>query len=275
MPLCSAWPEPRPLGHPPFIHHLLQPYVSYYNYSQEEIGDTYPNWNLARLLIRLLSRVTYSPQQQQQQLLGEEGIFDDFSNLKTRPAKPLTLNFVENLLGYFEFNPDMPIPFPIGVKMMIGMFELLWGTETGQSLRNWCIERNWPLVWAYNPEMSFFRCGPSGNASGCVYPKSFTQGIDPANVRILDPFVMGSVSTGYNVTIPKKEAFLFENLWKETNVSVLSREEINGEWEGVMIESFFPSLALEPVYYGACASEDCVGVSVVGKNCVCPPEEGS
>ena len=64
---------------------------------------------------------------------------------------------MENSLGYFELNPIAAVSFPQGVKMMVGMFELLWGTPTGDALRAWCIRRGWPLAWSFNPTMSFFR----------------------------------------------------------------------------------------------------------------------
>ena len=65
----------------------------------------------------------------------------------------LRLGFAENALGYFELNPVVTVSFPAGVKMLIGMFELLWGTSQGMALRAWCKKRGWPLAWAYNPTM--------------------------------------------------------------------------------------------------------------------------
>jgi hypothetical protein len=48
------------------------------------VGPTYPNYKLARMLTRLLSRKTYA---------------------EPAGATALKLNFVENALGYFELNP--------------------------------------------------------------------------------------------------------------------------------------------------------------------------
>jgi hypothetical protein len=61
MGVCSAWPPPYVLGNPPYLVHFLRPYLTFYNQSQSlpNVGSDYLNWNLARLLIRLLSRNTY------------------------------------------------------------------------------------------------------------------------------------------------------------------------------------------------------------------------
>ena len=250
MAVCSAWPPPRPLGNPPYLHHFLHPFLFYYNQTEAISGDHYPYYNLARLLIRLLSRETYNP--------------------SVSPSAPLPLNFVENLLGYFEINPSMPIVFPKGVKMMVAMFELLWGTEEGEELREWCIASGWPLVWAYNPTMSFFRCGASGDFPGCSVPNNLTVNRDTANARILDPLVLNSVPAGFNITIPEEEREGFEGLWERGwSVEGQSREKIEREWEGFHA-TFSPSLAIEPLFYGACSSSRCVGVFVGTGVCVCP-----
>jgi hypothetical protein len=251
MSVCSAWPEPRPLGNPPYLYHLLQPYLNFYNQSQQIVGMKYPNWNLARLIIRLLSRVTYESENPQ----------------IPQTSSALHLNFIENTLGYFEFNPVVVLPFSRSIKMMIAMFELLWGTTTGVQLREWCILRGWPLAWAHNPAMSYFRCGPSGNASGCIYPTNLTIGIDSVNVRILDPLVLSRVSAGHNITIPNTD--LYDLLWKTTNATEVSHKRITITWS-ILVKQYFTSLAIEPLFYGACTSTTCIGVAVKNQTCVCP-----
>ena len=59
--VCDAWPPPFVLGNPPYLMHMLRPYLTFYNQSEslEGVGGAYLHWNLARLLIRLLSRNTY------------------------------------------------------------------------------------------------------------------------------------------------------------------------------------------------------------------------
>ena len=79
MPVCNAWPTgSRLLGVPPYLSHLVEPYLFFYNESQGELGESYVNMNLARLLVRLLSPYTYARQD------GSGG---------------LPLNFLENALG--------------------------------------------------------------------------------------------------------------------------------------------------------------------------------
>lgn len=84
---------------PPYLSHLVEPFITYYNATEAPnvAGEKYMYYNLARLLIRLLDRDTYS------------------SSIDA--ALPLT--FLENSLGYFELNPVLPIQFPSGVKMMV------------------------------------------------------------------------------------------------------------------------------------------------------------
>ena len=131
MGICSAWPLPRPLGSPPYLHHLLHPYLYFYNQSQEVAGEDYPYYNLARLIIRLLSPETYKiPLRKELEKKGGKG--GESGEREGESPQALSLNFVENLLGYFEINPSMPIFYPKGVKFMIGMFELIWGTTEGK-----------------------------------------------------------------------------------------------------------------------------------------------
>ena len=58
---------------------------------------------------------------------------------------------MESTLGYFELNPAVTIAYPGGVAMMVGAFDVLFGTAQGGRLRRWCVQRGWPLAWAHNP----------------------------------------------------------------------------------------------------------------------------
>ena len=252
MPVCNAWPTgSRLLGVPPYLSHLVEPYLFFYNESQGELGESYVNMNLARLLVRLLSPYTYANRN------GTGG---------------LPLNFVENALGYLEMNPVVPIVFPHGVKLMIGMHELLWGTDEGNQLRAWCIQQGWPLAWASNPTMSYFRCGPAGGPD-CKLPARVQDGGDRANVRILDPIVLGTARAGHNFsTFVNREAVVnFRAAWAATNVSSNSstRASVAASWRA-LVDQMFESLAVEPLLAGACASTECIGVSIVSRACVCP-----
>jgi hypothetical protein len=265
--VCDAWPPgERTLGSPPYLMHLLEPYLRFYNATQEQAGDLYPYYNLARLLTRLLSRKTYQAAW----------------NPDERSA--LRLNFLENTLGYFEMNVAASIRTTAGdggIKMMIGMFELLFGTQEGEQLRAWCIQRGWPLVWAYNPVMSFYRCGPDGKFPACVQPPSISIGMDTAAVRLLDPVVLSRVPAGYNASAPGgpladalRVTSAFAAAWAAINATALSRDELHVAWTGLITgpsRSIFLELALEPPFHGSCEDEACVGVTVMSQLCVCSP----
>jgi hypothetical protein len=241
---CDAWPPGhRVVGVPPYLNHLLIPFLKFYNATESLVGDSYPYYKLARLLVRLLSRKTYFG--------GDDA---------------LKLMFLENTLGYFELNPIMQINFKRGIKMLIGMFDFTWGNELGQQVREFAVANDWVLAWAYNPTMSF-RCGPSA-FKGCKIPKNFSEGIDAANVRILDPWVLQQVSAGYNVSVDSNMLENFETQFQKLNVTLASSKEISAGWD-LLDRSFGRSkLSIEPLYYNACANDDCVGITLEGV-CVC------
>merc|ERR1712113_629206 len=98
-----------------------------------------------------------------------------------------------------------------------------------------------------------------------------------ANERILDPVVLRRVPEGHNVTAAAD--FLsaedgFNALWRQ----VASHKQPKSEslWQQLMLPSrsessmFAPSvLAVEPVSFGACASDTCIGVRVFDAACIC------
>ena len=219
--------------------------MSFFNATQALVGSQdYPYLNLARLLVRLLSRDTYT---------GEKDI------------DALRLLFLENTLGYMEMNPAYHIDLHRGIKMLIGTFGNIWGTELGNQVREWAISHEWTLAWAYNPEMSF-RCGPAGGPK-CQVPANFTQGFDRANRRILDPFVLQHINVNATATDGDRKDFV--ELWLSFNVTDMSKEAVGAAW-ATFEERFEGSkLSVEPLYYGACANDDCVGVTVLDRDCVC------
>ena len=84
--------------HRPRLAHLLLQYMTDYNATKAVEGDQYVEYNLARMLVRLLSQSTYKAG-------GEEGL-------------PLT--FIENVFGYVEVNLAVTIAFPEGILLMFG-----------------------------------------------------------------------------------------------------------------------------------------------------------
>lgn len=152
--------------------------------------------------------------------------------------------------------------------MLVGMFEQLWGTTAGANLQAWCADQGWPLAWAYNPAVSSIECGPFGTYPGCDIPYNFTAGRDVVNVRVLDLVVLQSVPAGRNMTLPAADVTYFKDQWVATNVSAISHGKINFAWSEIA-ERLRPTAAVEPLFAGACANPECVGVSIETRNCVC------
>lgn len=251
---CEVWPpERRPLGVPDLFDHLLPTYLEFFNATQEIAGDEYVEYNFARLLLRSLSRRTYS-----QALVGSG-------------AAPLELNLLESLFGYLEVNPMVTLDFPQGVLMLVGLFDILFGTAAGAVLRDWCIDQGWPLAWAHNPLISTWNCGPS--TTNCQMPTdNFSRPLQSSNLRLLDPFVLRRVPEGHNLT--RSESFevaelAFEDAWRRATTAPRDTTAVlDGLWASLR-EAQVSVLAVEPVYHAACTSPDCIGVRISDGSCVC------
>jgi hypothetical protein len=244
---CSAWPDgERTLGVPPYLNHMLEPFLLFYNESEPVVGvgEDYPYYNLARLTTRMLTRKTY-----------------------TDPHKAMQLNFMENGLGYFEMNPIKSIDMVGGIKMLVGMFEVLWGTEEGEQLRQWALDRGWPLAWSFNPSQSYFRCSPVGQED-CIYP-DMTAPDDRASIRLLDPSVLPRVPAGHNATVSNETRHAYDVLWKDVDVQSMSHEGVASAWRRTTA-ALWTEMAVEPLYLGGCSDSECVGVLVNGQSCLCP-----
>ena len=85
--------------------------------------------------------------------------------------------------------------------------------------------------------------------------------------------VLGAARAGHNFTKYVSRAVVaeFRTAWAAMNVSDASttRASAAAGWHA-LVEQTFESLAVEPLVPGACASTECVGVSVVSRACVCP-----
>ena len=162
--------------------------------------------------------------------------------------RPLTLNYAENMFGYFEVNPVATIPMSRqGIKMMIGSFGLLWGTAQGSRLREWSATRGWPLAWAYNPRVAgLCMTGPQPPPAGCLHARTAIENMteDAVAVRLLDPKVLAQVAEGHNCSNAPTAA-TFERIWetasnvtsnislgfgaRQTRLRALWRELLQGE----------------------------------------------
>ena len=107
----------------------------------------------------------------------------------------------------------------------------------------------------------------------CVFPADLAAGLDTAAVRLLDPWVVRRVPAGHNITVSADTLDAMERAWRATNASRDTREELRVAWAQLVSDEarIFAPLAAEPVFYGACADEACVGVVVRSQRCVCPP----
>lgn len=117
MSFICEWPRDEKsgkyqLGTLPYLNHFVRPFLVFYNATQAIAGESnYVQYNLARLLARGLSRNTY-------QRAGVDN-------------RSIRLNFMENTWGYFELNLCQSVTFKDGIKMIIAMYELVWGSEKG------------------------------------------------------------------------------------------------------------------------------------------------
>jgi hypothetical protein len=129
-------------------------------------------------------------------------------------------------------------------------------------LRKLCILNNWSLAWAFNPVASYFR----GHKD---FPPNVATGNELANVRLLDPHVLGSVGAGHNVSISTADRVAFEKSWRLIDVTKVSRAKRVVAWNEMIAQFTESNLLVEPLFYRACANTECIGVTVQTKNCVC------
>jgi len=248
---CSSWPPPtddddqnnvynnsRALGIPGYFNHLILPYLYFFNGTivDSNIND-YIYLNLARLIIRLLSRNTY---QSKPQVLPSTSIEAPNEN---QLKKPLKLNFIENTLGYLEFNPILQLNYPEAIGMVVAMFEVLFGTNEGVQLREWCQAQGWVLAWAHNPVDSLWSAGPSADNLPPV--PSYSQGIQLANSRILDPQVLQVVPAGANMTADTSfdaAAEYFQQKWLFVNQTTANLHNLSSLPRRLLYDQHWHSL---------------------------------
>lgn len=207
----------------------------------------------------------------------------DNGQLQLRVDSILTCPLQENTFGYYEVNPIVTLHLPQGIKMLVGTFDNWFGTADGTALRAWCLQQGWPLAWAHNPIDSTFLCDPDPT-KGCHLPPAWdlSHGVEQANIRLLDPEVLVSVAAGHNSTDGADFAAAraaFATAWDHVaatvpaNATVVQRRAVlDPLWISVVFGEPAlgnSTLAVEPLYPGACANRECVGVQVRDGHCVC------
>ncbi|EDQ89097.1 uncharacterized protein MONBRDRAFT_37188 [Monosiga brevicollis MX1] len=258
---CHSWATANgTLGVLDQMVHLLPIWLEYYNSTRALVGDTYPAYNLARLVLRLLARTTY-----------------------TRPDAGLALTFVENTFGYLEVNTLATLRYPTSVKMMMASFDLMFGTDEAATLRAWCVEQGWPLIWATNPYETHFICAPNTSTNCDVPPDRLILGMERANVRVLDPIVLSALPTFANATAGSDWFGVrarFNASWAavtaDRSAGEPTTDDLRFRWDELLFSTDPSGLALanssalvEPLFVGACADPDCIGVRLVDGACVC------
>ena len=149
------------------------------------------------------------------------------------------------------------------VKLVLGLFGALYGTQAGSELREWCDERGWALVWAFGPVVQ-------GKCEGAV---------DRSNQRLLDPHSSGGAGANLS-TVPGQPAAAAKaaaEAW-----AALAAERKNASDAGAPLgeaalrrvwlrlrTALPPRYLVEPLYGLSCADVDCVGVVQGSGDCVC------
>jgi hypothetical protein len=322
---CTAWnPRGGELGVPTSLVHLLPGYARFYNETSVVAGAQFAEFNLARLVVRLLSRRTYRDADADADATTAtaaspliHSAFASRDNDARRDdvaasAAPLRLNFFEDTWGYLELNAAVTITQPGGIKMLVGTFDNWFGADEGSQLREWCVSRGWPLAWAHDPIDSTWQCSVN-TTGGCQLPPrwTYTHGVSPSNARFLDPYVLRRVPHGFNSTggggFAAAEA-AFTARWKLVNTTVPSslplpqrRKLMDAQWRALLtgrkpikeeeeeeeeeeaaahmnasphrVGLAGSELAIEPLFWGACADTECVGVRIIDGACVCSPPD--
>lgn len=183
-----------------------------------------------------------------------------------------------DLVKYWEAMPLTQLPFPSAVKMLIGNFPRLFGTDLGEQLRRWCQESGWVLLWTLGLNMDdfdpFFWDAP-------MLPDLFV-----ANQRLADPKVLAASSAAHNMSLDARSPAVvsFQEAWSQvalvrTMAEAEHRILSNSTWAEMwydLSQALPDRLRLAPLRAGSCADADaCVGTSPAG-HCVCyAPEAGS
>lgn len=246
---CSQWPRPTTATLAPFtgtlahFDHLILPSAMWWN------GSVTTTWQ--QNLVGLFSRMFLAwPHSVNQSGSGWSG--SDFT-----PS-----NSIENFweaeavgarFGTNRTNGD--------VKMVLGIFGVLFGTPEGALLRTWCVQRGWALVWALG------EAGAGGNGTS----PNRTNGVAvyPMSQRFLDPVATGGA--GHNLSLPLQKAQAVANTtWQSLQPGpARTMDTVVAAWVG--LRGRLQALQIEPLYGLSCGDLDCIGVAAISRDCVCYP----
>eukprot|EP01062_Namystynia_karyoxenos_P062807 TRINITY_DN55670_c0_g1_i1.p1 TRINITY_DN55670_c0_g1~~TRINITY_DN55670_c0_g1_i1.p1 ORF type:complete len:502 (+),score=86.39 TRINITY_DN55670_c0_g1_i1:95-1600(+) len=168
-----------------------------------------------------------------------------------------TPNMTGEWIDYFYEADMLANPrFPEAVKFVVAWVPSLFGTTEGESVRAWCAQWGWPLVWALGP-----------NAHDYNNPAPPRMGWQ-ATGRVVDP--LGLHALAHNVTLPASAVQEFTALWQEASELRQKRNVTPAdaaEWWRRL--SGPGALSAEPLRPGQCAAPGrCLGTDAAG-TCLC------
>ena len=130
-----------------------------------------------------------------------------------RMAEPYHTNISSaEIFKYWEANIAGAPPFPAGIKMLVGSFPKMFGTEDGKRLQAWCKKAGWVLAWALG---SVGADPPSDNHGGGGGGSPYSRSEAPFSNRSLDLEVLPHTSAAHNLSISREHRADFSKLWRE------------------------------------------------------------
>jgi hypothetical protein len=161
-------------------------------------------------------------------------------------------------LRYLEPDIAAAVLLPHGIKAVIGVFSMLFGTPGGELLQQWCIDNGWALLWSPG-----FRCADGFSAEYCtdvqrgkntdgsskfqgLASRALTSGVQ----RIVDPVVQNKTSNPVNVSVTRATLRNFLHSWDTV---------ANHVWDAVASQlrgmshktrTLAPTMVMSPSWWG-------------------------
>lgn len=176
-----------------------------------------------------------------------------------------------DLIHYWEAMPASEVPFPSGIRFVIGAFDALFGSAKGELLQRWCSENGWVLVWSLGHNVGM----PGGMPLNFFTAPNVTWPL-PSNKRLADPLVLANTTvkvaagTDADMASAAFRAYWYEaKLLRNHSNDTVSNVTWAKAWQRVS-EALPHFYQLMPLHAGACPGgpEACVGLSR-GGDCLC------
>lgn len=201
----------------------------------------------------ILSNLYYFASSKSQQ---KTSVFDNAKKLFERSAFAGDYTQMKNLdsaevMRYWESDILGNPRLVGGVKLVIGNFANLFGTDQGSKLQMVADHYSWPLFWARG-----------------VAPGHHQQTSGSGSQRVLDP-----TSVHTNATLPTGAKSKFDDLWsqvKSARASQISDSQLTQFWSTLQAQQ----LRVAPMTARACADVDlCVATDTSSGDCICQSEQ--